>query len=233
VVLGESSSEKTYTENGVIQGTVISALFLVALADIVRQVQHLVEIIEYADDWVIHASDQDMDIAQANIQAALNNVSSSTRRKGFKLETTVTTHICRKSIHNHRDPEIRLNGHRLEIKNIHKILGLTFDNRLAWKTHVDEVRANASKRMNLLKCLAGMNWGADQGMLLTVHEMMFLSALKFGIVAYESARDGQLKRLEPVHNKGLRIVIGAFCVCRIENILCESGFESLAERRRR
>jgi hypothetical protein len=106
-------------------------LFLVALADIVRQVQHPVEIIGYADDWVIHTSDQDMDIAQANSQAALNNVSSWTRRKGFKIspEKTVAMYICRKSIYNHRDPEIRLNGHRLETKNTHKIIGLTFDNQ--------------------------------------------------------------------------------------------------------
>jgi hypothetical protein len=62
-------------------------------------------------------------------------------------------------------------------------------------------------------------------MLLRVHEMMVLSA-------YGSARDEQLKRLKPVHNKGLRIEIRAFCVCSSENILCESGFERLAERRR-
>jgi hypothetical protein len=57
---------------------------------------------------------------------------------------------------------------------------------------MDEVRANASKRMNLLKCLAGINWGADKGMLLIVHEMMVLSTLEFGSAAYGSARDGQL-----------------------------------------
>jgi hypothetical protein len=45
-----------------------------------------------------------------------------------------------------------------------------------------------------------------------------------------SASNAQLKRLEPVHNKGLRIALGAFCVCRTENIMCESGFESLAEK---
>jgi hypothetical protein len=95
-----------------------------------------------------------------------------------------------------------------------------------WKTHIDEVRAKASKRMNLLKCLAGMNWGADQGMLLRVHEMIILSAVDFGSAAYGSARDGQLKRLA-------KIAIRALCVCRTENILCESGFESLPERRRR
>jgi hypothetical protein len=84
-----------------------------------------------------------------------------------------------------------------------------------------------------LKCLAGMKWGADQGMLLRVHEMMVLSGLEYGNAAYGSASSAQLKRLEPVHNKGLRIALGAFCVCRTENIMCESGFESLAERRKR
>jgi hypothetical protein len=63
--------------------------------------------------------------------------------------------------------------------------------------------------------------------------MMVLSALEFGSAAYGSARDRQFKRLEPVHNKGLRIAIEAFCVCTAQNILCESGYESLAERRRR
>jgi hypothetical protein len=62
-------------------------------------------------------------------------------------------HICRKRIHNHRDPEIRLNGHRLEIKNTHKILGLILD-------------LENPLRINFIKCLAAMNWEADQGMLL-------------------------------------------------------------------
>jgi hypothetical protein len=87
--------------------------------------------------------------------------------------------------------------------------------------------------MNLLKCLAGMNWGADQGMLFRVHLMMVLLALEFGSAAYGSGRDEQLKRLELVHIKGLKIAIGALCVCRTKNILCESGFESLSEMRRR
>jgi hypothetical protein len=70
-------------------------------------------------------------------------------------------------------------------------------------------------------------------MLLRVHEMMALSALEYGSAAYGSASNAQLKRLEPIHNKGLRIALGAFCVCRTENIMCESGLESLAERRKR
>jgi hypothetical protein len=42
-----------------------------------------------------------------------------------------------------------------------------------------------------------------------------------------------LKRLEPIHKKGLRIALRAFCVCKTTNILCESGYANLDERRRR
>jgi hypothetical protein len=60
-----------------------------------------------------------------------------------------------------------------------------------------------------------------------------LSALGYGSIAYGSATDAQLKRLEPIHNRGLSIVLGAFCVCRTTNILCESGYDNLDERKRR
>jgi hypothetical protein len=65
------------------------------------------------------------------------------------------------------------------------------------------------------------------------NEIMVLSAPEYGSAAYGSASNAQPKRLEPVHNKGLRIAPGDFCVCRTANIMCESGFESLAEKRKR
>jgi hypothetical protein len=142
-------------------------------------------------------------------------------------------HICRKRIRYHPDPLLNLEGQRLKMSNTHKILGLTFDRSMTWKAHIDEVRIKTLKRLNVLKSLAGMKWGADQGMLLRVHEMLILSALEYGSAAYGSARETQLRRLEPMHSKGLRIAIEAFCVCKTDNILCESGFENLVERRRR
>jgi hypothetical protein len=112
-----------------------------------------------------------------------------------------------------------LYGQILEVKNTHKILGITFDNRLTWKAHTTEAKAKAAKRMNVLESPAGTNWGADQGMLLQIHEMFILPALEYGSIAYGSATDGQLKRLEPIHNRGLRNALDAFCVCKTTNIL--------------
>jgi hypothetical protein len=144
-----------------------------------------------------------METAQTNIQSALNNLSKWTRRKGFRisLEKTIAMHICRKRNHDHRDPQIRSNGQTLEVKNTHNILGITFENRLTWKAHITEPKEKAAKRMNVLRSLARTNWGADQGMLLPIHEMFILLALEYGRAAYGSATDGQLKRLEPIHKR--------------------------------
>jgi hypothetical protein len=58
-------------------------------------------------------------------------------------------------------------------------------------------------------------------MLLRVHEMMVLSALEYGSAAYGLASNAQFKRLEPVHNKRLRIALSLFA-CAEPKTLCVS-----------
>jgi hypothetical protein len=45
------------------------------------------------------------------------------------------------------------------------------------------------------------------------------------------ARKEQLQRLDSIHNQGLRIAVGVFCICRTKNILCEAGMANLSSRR--
>jgi hypothetical protein len=42
-----------------------------------------------------------------------------------------------------------------------------------------------------------------------------------------AARNAQLKRLETINNKGLRIAIGALCINKPENLLCKAGMLDL------
>jgi hypothetical protein len=47
----------------------------------------------------------------------------------------------------------------------------------------------------------------------------------------EQHQNAQLKRLKPIHNQGLRIAIGAFCINKTENLLSESEMSDLNHRR--
>jgi hypothetical protein len=68
-----------------------------------------------------------------------------------------------------------------------KILCLTFDYRLNWNAHIKDAKIRAKKRLNILRCLAGTEWGADRDVLLRTHNAVVLSALRYGETAYGSA----------------------------------------------
>jgi hypothetical protein len=62
--------------------------------------------------------------------------------------------------------------------------------------------------------------------------MIILSILRYGEEAYGSASKAVLKKLEPTHNRGIRLALGVFAVCRTENALCEAGVSTLADMRK-
>jgi hypothetical protein len=59
----------------------------------------------------------------------------------------------------------------------------------------------------------------DQLTLLRVHKMLVLVVVEFGSAAYGTARKTQLKNLDLIYKKGLRIALGAFYINRTQNLL--------------
>jgi hypothetical protein len=96
---------------------------------------------------------------------------------------------------------------------------------------VKEAKIKAKQRLNILRCLAGIEWGADREILLRAHNAIVLGTLRYGETAYGSAKERILKQLEPVHNQGLRIAVGAFCITKTAELLKEAGAHSLEELR--
>jgi hypothetical protein len=128
-------------------------------------------------------------------------------------------------------PQITLDRRRLELVTNHKILEVYLDSQLNWGRHISEVKKRAAKKLSLLICPANKNWGADQETLIKVHQMSLLSSLEYGCNVYGAARNAQLKKLKPIHNQGLRIAIGAFCINKIKNLLCEAAMMALNHKR--
>jgi hypothetical protein len=49
------------------------------------------------------------------------------------------------------------------------------------------------------------------------------------IYIWLTASKAVLKKLEPSHNRGIRLALGVFAVCRTENALCKAGVSTLAD----
>jgi hypothetical protein len=113
--------------------------------------------------------------------------------------------------------------------NHHCILGLIFDQRLNWKEHIKNLKPRAMKKLNIIKSLAHMKWGAEQQTLLRINKLIILPTLRYGKT---SASPTPLKSRDPVQHKGVRLALGTFVVCRTKNVLHEDGTSTLADLRK-
>jgi hypothetical protein len=181
-------------------------LFFVAMAEITHEIEEPIKIIGYADDWII-----------------IHTTHKHERVSVLKLQLIEKTMFSRKNTAIASRPrlDIWIKGTKIEQVSKHKILGLIFDTRMDWNEHI------------LTSCLAHSKWGGgtDQENVLTIHKMIILRTLRYGEEAYGSASKAVLKKLEPTHNRGIRLALGVFAVCHTENALCKAGVSTLADMR--
>jgi hypothetical protein len=111
--------------------------------------------------------------------------------------------------------------------DLHRILGLIFDQRLNWNEHIKDVKARAMKKFCIIKSLAHKKWCTDQQNLLRIHQMIILPKLRYRDATYRSASPTTLKTLDPVQHKGVRLALGTFAVYRTENFYMKPGYPHL------
>ena len=91
-----------------------------------------------------------------------------------------------------------------------KFLGVIFDRKLSFISHIKHLKEKCTKALNLLRVIAHTTWGADQQTLLHLYRALIRSKLDYGCIVYGSARISYLRMLDPVQNHALRLCLGAF-----------------------
>ena len=79
--------------------------------------------------------------------------------------------------------------------------------------------------------LSHTEWGADRTTLLKLYRSLVRSKLDYGCIVYGSASKTALAKLDPVHNQGLRLSLGAFRSSPVESLYVEAHEPPLEIRR--
>ena len=235
VRVGDTFSGPHLQEMGVPQGSIISVtLFSVKINNIVRSVCPGVESFLYVDDFCICYRSKHMHIIERQLQQVLNNLSKWSWENGFKFSKTKTKcmHFCQ-SRKLHLDPELTLDGVQIEVVPEFKFLGLLFDSKLSFIPHINCLSNKCQKALNLLRVVSSMDWGADKKVLLRQYRSLVRSKLDYGCVVYGSARQSYLRKLDSIHNQGLRLALGAFRTSPINSLYAEANEPSLNLRRKK
>ena len=131
----------------------------------------------------------------------------------------------------HATPVLHLYGSPIPVVEESNFLGTLFDRKLSFIFHIKYPKAKCLKALNLLKVLCHTSWGADRTTLLKLYRSLVRSKLDYGCIIYGSARKSYFQMLDPIHNQGLRLALGAFRTSSVASLYVEADEPSLYSRR--
>jgi hypothetical protein len=97
--------------------------------------------------------------------------------------------------------------------------------------HRKRVYFSMHQRVNSLKSVAGLSWGAHPSCLILLYRGLIVSVLEYGSVCFTNMAKTHMLGLEGVQYRALRIALGLMMGSTSNNCLCVlSGMPTLAER---
>ena len=105
-------------------------------------------------------------------------------------------------------PQMMLEDKILQFSRNVKFLGVHFTPKLNWRYHIEYLINKGRQRLNLLKIISAQSWGQDTETLIHLSVSLVRSKLIYGQEVYFSAPQTQLKRLQSIDSKALKVALG-------------------------
>ena len=129
------------------------------------------------------------------------------------------------------DPQLFFDKSPIPVVEETKFLGVIFDRKLSFIPHLKYVKKKALKALNILNVIGNTEWGTDRKIIFRLYRSLIRSKLDYGCIEYGSARKSYLQMLDPIHNQGLRLCLGAFRTSPVESLYVDAHEPSLGARR--
>ena len=234
VRLNNIQSDTFNLENGIPQGSPLSViLFLVAfnqLSIIINECKYFKHTL-YADDLYIFRVIQSLDIFNTKLNLLYYKITEWCNYSGVKIseEKCKHLHFCKKI--NCNNINLSLNAFRLENVNDLKILGLIFNKRYLWNSHINNLCNSLNKRLNVLKCLSSINLEPNTTSLININKATILSKIDYGLTIYGETSKENIRKISSIYNAAIRMSLGAFRTTPIKNMLAESNMLAIPIRK--
>lgn len=235
VAIGQCLSDDYPQEEGVPQGSVLSVtLFAIKINDLANILPRDPRLLSslYVDDFQLSFRHTSLVEIGNKLQQCLNSINEWSMREGFtfSLAKTAAVHFTKiPGLHN--PPDLFLYDQRIEYKNTFKFLGMLWDNKLTWAPHINQLKANTTKVVGMLKSISAQDWGGDKLILRHLYRIFIRSKLDYGSMIYHSAAKTTTNILEPVVNDCLRMITGCFKSTPVESLKIIANEPPLSIRR--
>ena len=211
VEINGERGEPFYLNEGLPQGSAISPLlFLLFINDITSYMTDDASTSLFADDTAAAVEcGKDREDAERRMQRNIDGISRWA--KDWKMSLNEGKTKCMVISSNQSDlewtPNLHLNDIQLETVKEYRFLGVIIGNDLRFASHAKAIIAKGKRRMKILKCLAGKDWGQQLHSQRALYITYIRSALEYASPAwYPWIADAWKTKIEAVQNECLRVM---------------------------
>ena len=165
------------------------------------------------------------------LQEATNSLSSWAQDWCVKINKTKSFTTLFTLTTKSKSMQIMLDDTELQHTDSATYLGITFDKRQTWKTHISRAEAKARRKLALLRKLAETQWGAAEIVLRKVYIGTIRPHLEYGSTTLSSASKSEIYTLDKVQNQALRLITGSMKSTRIRVMEETTAIQPFSKRR--
>ena len=229
VKYGSSFSKNVKLQVGLPQGAVTScSLFNIYVNDLVKSIKSVegIHCLLYADDLVLWHETPKRNAekaTEAKLNQALDKIAQWCDDNALQINLAKTAYQSFSLAHTTINPKLKIKEMSISKTDQYTYLGMTLDNKLTWKAHIDKITTRASKRLTILKRLAGSKWGCARSTLNLTYKTFVLPLMIYCCESIVTASQQTLKNLILVHNQALRLITGGTKSTPIDAMLLLTG----------
>ena len=201
-------SPKVYPKAGVPQGSNLSPLrFLIFVNDIPNPSHHQTNKSQFADDAGQWAVSKNIDLAAEYLERDLDKLARWCAKWSIKLnpEKTKVIIFSKSQTAIRAEPALSLYGDLLSYYPHIKFLGITFDNRMTFVKHFEEILGRCDLKFRRLRILVNKKWGLSPTTILQIYKQCVRPIFEYGIVSTITVLDTVITKIQRVQNLALRL----------------------------
>nr|KAG5690263.1 hypothetical protein BaRGS_018615 [Batillaria attramentaria] len=150
-------------------GVISPTLFVVFINDISSSLSRHISRALHADDFAMWNASESTSSATVRMQEALNTTSKWATDWCVTINSQKTVATCFSLSNTKETLRLTINNQQIPQQDTPTYLGTKLDKKLTWNPHIREMEKRATKRLSLMKKLAGTKWGANSSILRRVY----------------------------------------------------------------
>ena len=201
-------------------------MFLVYINDIVDGKNGKIKL--FADDTALYVDVENRAEAENILSQDLKTLEKWSKKWILQFNATKTVKM-RLSLKKASElPSLNLCGKELASVETYKHLGLTFNTKLTFKDHINEIAIKANRKIDVMKRL---KYSVDRKTLEVLYISFVRPVLEYANVIWDNCDKNDKQLLENTQLNAARVVTGAIRGTSHKEIYKETGWQLLSDRR--